>query len=295
MESSKANEQIKIPLGDQGIKRKETEKSEEIEGKQETKENVNPEKKVLYPIIFGKRKSFQEEREKMILINNWTESIQSDEWKELMSEEFKKEYFYSILQKLERILNSKTIIYPPKNRIFEAFNLCPLSKLKCIIIGQDPYHGENQAHGLSFSVKRNVDIPPSLNNIFKELYSDLGIEIPSHGCLESWAKQGILLLNATLTVEAGKANSHKDFGWQIFTSSILKILNQKKQNLVFILWGKFAQSMSHIIDTKKHCIIAAAHPSPFSEKLFFGCKVFSKANHYLKSKSIEQIDWSIPN
>lgn len=271
-----------IILENQGTKRKEP-----IEKEKEEEE-------IIYPIVFGKRKSVEEEKQKKLFIDTWQLLLKSKDWKELLDLEFKKESFYSTIQKLEKLYQSPAKIYPKKEKIFEAFNLCPLSKLKCIIIGQDPYHGEGQAHGLSFSVTRNIiNIPPSLKNIFTELNSDLGIEKPSHGCLDSWAEQGVLLLNATLTVEAGKANSHKDIGWQIFTSSVLKVLNQKTQNLVFILWGKFAQSMATSIDTRKHCIISAGHPSPKSEDQFFGCKVFSKANQYLKSKSIEPIDWKI--
>ena len=215
-------------------------------------------------------------------------------WLELLNNEFRSDYFKEIKRLLITEKQKGTIIYPKGGLIFNAFNLTPLNKLKVVILGQDPYHGPNQAHGLSFSVLHGIKPPPSLKNIYKELKSDLNITPPEHGNLEKWATQGVLMLNSVLTVSAGKPASHQKIGWQSFTDAVIKNLSLKKEGLVFLLWGKFAQSKSELIDSNKHLILKAAHPSPYSATYgFFGCKHFSKANEYLKSKGSEKIDWSI--
>jgi len=182
--------------------------------------------------------------------------------------------------------------FPEEQNIFKAIELCPFEKTKVVIIGQDPYHGANQAMGLSFSVPQHIKIPPSLRNIFKELYSDLQIE-KTHGDLTSWAEQGVLLLNSVLTVEPGKPNSHKNIGWESITDDIINILNSKKENIVFILWGKYAQKKASAVDSKKHLVLCAHHPSPLSANRggFFGCKHFSQCNEYLISKQLDPIHW----
>jgi len=185
-------------------------------------------------------------------------------------------------------------IYPPGNQIFTAFNQTPVDNVKAVIIGQDPYHGKDQAHGLSFSVPFGIKPPPSLANIFKELNTDLGIAIPNHGNLESWSEEGVLLLNATLTVRAGQAGSHQGKGWEEFTNAVISKLSNKRENLVFLLWGRFAQAKAALIDEKKHCILTAAHPSPFSAyNGFFGCGHFSKTNNYLNEHGKNPINWDI--
>lgn len=214
-------------------------------------------------------------------------------WKQELSEEFKAPYFFELKSFLLEE-KKKFLIYPPGSEIFSAFNYTPFDKVKAVILGQDPYHGPGQANGLCFSVKDGVQKPPSLQNIFKELYSDLGLSIPSSGNLENWAKQGVLLLNATLTVRANMAGSHQNKGWENFTDAAIKILSEKKLNLVFILWGNYAQAKQTLIDPTKHLIIKSAHPSPFSvERGFFGSRPFSKCNAYLKEKGIEEIDWRL--
>jgi uracil-DNA glycosylase len=184
-------------------------------------------------------------------------------------------------------------VYPPGSLIFNAFNLTPFDKLKVVIIGQDPYHGAGQAHGLCFSVPQGIKQPPSLLNIFKELKSDLGIEPPSHGNLEKWAKQGVLLLNASLTVNEGEANSHAQCGWQTFTDAVIKKISDEKSGVVFLLWGNFARAKKSLIDTSKHFVLEAAHPSPLSGGAFFGSRHFSKTNELLKQQGKEPIDWSL--
>ena len=185
-------------------------------------------------------------------------------------------------------------IYPPSENIFAAFNLTPFDQVKLVILGQDPYHGPDQAHGLCFSVKPGVKLPPSLVNIFKELKEDLGILPPGHGCLDAWARQGVLLLNNVLTVEDGKAGSHHLKGWEKLTDKIIDLLNEKKENLVFILWGSPAQKKAQKVDEKKHFIIKSVHPSPLSSyRGFFGSKPFSQANNFLISKGLEPINWSL--
>ena len=186
-------------------------------------------------------------------------------------------------------------IYPPSSLIFNAFNTTPLEQVKVVILGQDPYHGPNQAHGLSFSVQKGVALPPSLRNIFHELHADVGVEIPRHGDLTHWAEQGVLLLNSVLTVEAGQPTSHQKRGWENFTDHVIDVLNEQREHIVFILWGAYAQRKGQRIDPNKHLILKAAHPSPLAANRggFFGCKVFSKTNNYLKHNGIEPIDWQL--
>ncbi|MEN9950194.1 MAG: uracil-DNA glycosylase [Bacteroidota bacterium] len=216
-------------------------------------------------------------------------------WKKRLKSEFEKEYFLQLVQLLKNEKKSNQLIFPPGQQIFEAFNKTDFDKVKIVIIGQDPYHGPGQAHGLSFSVQEGIKPPPSLINIYKELESDLGIQMPrNYGNLTHWAKQGVLLLNATLTVRANQPNSHAGIGWQQFTDQVIDILNKEKQHLVFMLWGNFAKEKGIHIDENRHMILRAPHPSPFSaDKGFFGCKHFSSANHYLMQNGIEPIDWLI--
>jgi len=214
-------------------------------------------------------------------------------WQIKLNEEFNAKYFYDLKQFL---LEEKKqyAIYPPGNQIFTAFNLTPFDQVKVVIIGQDPYHGKGQAHGLCFSVGRGIKKPPSLVNILKEIHDDLGFEIPEHGNLESWATQGVLLLNATLTVRAGQAGSHQNKGWELFTDAVIKKLSEDKENLIFLLWGNFAIAKKSLIDTGKHHILTAPHPSPFSVyRGFFGCKHFSGANEILKNCGNKPINWQI--
>ena len=212
-------------------------------------------------------------------------------WKEQLNKEFVTPYFQNLIDFVKNEY-SKHIIYPPANLIFNAFNRCPFHKIKVVIIGQDPYHGEQQANGLSFSVNDNVKKPPSLVNIFKELKSDLNIEPPINGNLERWAEQGVLLLNATLTVRAHAAGSHQKKGWEQFTDAVIHRISSEKENVVFILWGGFAQKKGQIIDTSKHFVIKSAHPSPLSAyNGFWDSKPFSKTNAYLKSIGKEEIIW----
>ena len=200
--------------------------------------------------------------------------------------------FHVFYNKIMKLYEEKTI-YPLKENIFNAFKLTPYENVKVVIVGQDPYHGENEAHGLSFSVQDNVKIPPSLQNIYKELYDDLGIMPKKTGNLTGWAKEGVLLLNSTLTVEKDKANSHQGLGWQIFTDYVIKVLNKKNEPVVFILWGNFARSKKTLITNPKHLIIESTHPSPFSAyNGFFGSKPFSKTNNFLIKNNIKPIDWS---
>lgn len=187
------------------------------------------------------------------------------------------------------------IIYPPNHLIFNALNTTPLDRVKVVILGQDPYHGPNQAHGLSFSVQKGVALPPSLRNIFHELHADVGVERPKHGDLTHWAEQGVLLLNAVLTVEAGQPTSHQKRGWEEFTDHVIDVLNEQREHIVFILWGAYAQRKGQRINQDKHLVLKAAHPSPLAANRggFFGCKVFSKSNNYLKKHGIEPIDWQL--
>ncbi|CAN5287346.1 uracil-DNA glycosylase [soil metagenome] len=212
-------------------------------------------------------------------------------WKKILQNEFEKEYFHNLVHFVKReYLEHK--VYPPGKEIFSAFEYCPFEDLKLVIIGQDPYHGYLQAHGLCFSVREGVPMPPSLLNIFKEIKADLNKELPVNGCLERWAKQGILLLNATLTVRANNPGSHQNKGWEIFTDAVIKAISERKEGIVFFLWGAYAQKKGQIIDKNKHLILESAHPSPFAaHKGFFGNGHFSKANSYLRSRGKEEIDW----
>lgn len=212
-------------------------------------------------------------------------------WLVALSKEFTKDYFLELNEKIKKAYIENRI-YPNKENIFAALNLCPLDKVKVVIIGQDPYHGEGQAHGLAFSVLPETKIPPSLKNIYKEISNDLGKEIPATGNLNAWAEQGVLLLNATLTVESQQPGSHQGIGWEIFTDEIIKIISDQKEHVVFLLWGKYAEAKANLIDETKHLVLKAPHPSPFSAHSgFFGCRHFSQANEYLEKNKIKPIDW----
>lgn len=212
-------------------------------------------------------------------------------WSALLADEFNQSYFVRLASSV-REAYQKGGVYPPPSQIFAALELCPVDRVRVVILGQDPYHGAGQAHGLSFSVSEGVRPPPSLKNIMKELQTDLGIPPSDSGDLRGWAKQGVLLLNATLTVEADKPASHQGLGWETFTNAIIKKLSQNKEHLVFILWGKFAQQKAELIDPTRHLIIQSAHPSPFSATHgFFGSKPFSKTNQYLVLHGLQPIDW----
>ena len=215
-------------------------------------------------------------------------------WKDILGEEKEKEYFKNILSFIENERKQGKIIYPPNKDMFNAFSYTPFDKLKVVLIGQDPYHGPNQAHGLSFSVKEGIAFPPSLQNIFKELHDDIGCDIPKSGSLVKWAKEGVLLLNAVLSVEANKAASHENIGWQQFTDYVISRINEEKEGLIFILWGGFAKRKCQMIDKKKHFILEAPHPSPLScYRGFFGSKPFSKTNEILRKLGKEEIDWDL--
>ncbi len=215
-------------------------------------------------------------------------------WKEVLGDEYNAPYMQKLRLFLDEERKLGKTIYPPKDEIFAALNLTPFDQVKVVIIGQDPYHGPNQAHGLSFSVKKGVKTPPSLVNIYKELHEDMGINIPQHGNLENWARQGVLLLNNVLTVEHSKAGSHHKQGWEKFTDKIIEVLNEKKENLVFILWGSPAQKKAAAVNEKKHFVLKSVHPSPLSSyRGFFGSKPFGQANQFLKSKGIKEINWEI--
>ena len=214
-------------------------------------------------------------------------------WKAALQEEIQKPYMRDLRTFLLNELRAQKKIYPQPTEYFAAFNLTPLDKVKVVILGQDPYHGPNQAHGLCFSVREGVAIPPSLVNIFTELKNDLGIEKPEYGSLTGWAKQGVLLLNATLTVEAGKAGSHQNKGWEEFTDFAIQYLNQHREHIVFMLWGSFAQKKGAFIDRQRHLVLEAPHPSPLSaHRGFLGSRHFSKANEYLKKHGVAPVDWS---
>ncbi len=217
----------------------------------------------------------------------------NDDWKEFLKEEFNKNYFLEIKKRYIQALNNNAIIYPPANLTFNAFNLTPLDGLKIVLLGQDPYHQPNQAMGLSFSVPYGVKIPPSLLNIYKELKTDLNIEPSKSGDLSSWAKQGILLLNSILSVEAGKPASHSSWGWQEFSDAVISKLSLEKSGLIFMLWGNYAKSKKALIDTNKHFILEAAHPSPLARTGFLGCKHFSKANEILRNLGKNPINWQL--
>lgn len=219
--------------------------------------------------------------------------ILKNDWAPLLNDEFSKPYYLSLREFLKKEYRTQTI-YPSMYDIFNALHYTPFHEVKVVILGQDPYHGPNQAHGLSFSVQKGVPQPPSLVNIFQELKNDLGIDPPNHGCLIDWTKQGVLLLNTVLTVRAGQAHSHRGKGWENFTDRIIEILNEKEHPIVYILWGSAAQSKQKLIDTSKHFIIKSPHPSPLSAyRGFFGSKPFSKANEILRESGLPEIDWQI--
>ncbi len=212
-------------------------------------------------------------------------------WREKLQKEFEKAYFTSLIDFVKEDYKTQTV-YPPGKEIFRAFDCADFDKVKVVIIGQDPYHGPGQANGLCFSVRDGVTMPPSLKNIFKEIQADLGKPIPKSGDLERWALQGVLLLNATLTVRASAAGSHQNKGWEEFTDAVIRVISDNKKNIVFLLWGAYAQKKGEIIDRSKHLVLMSAHPSPFSaDRGFFGNKHFSKTNEYLRSHGLKEIDW----
>ena len=216
-------------------------------------------------------------------------------WDEVLEEEFNKPYFQELLLKVDEEYQKHTV-YPPQDKIFSAFKLCDYKDIKVVLLGQDPYHGYGQAHGLCFSVLPGVTPPPSLKNIFKEIADDVHVSEPNHGCLVSLARQGVLLLNTVLTVREGQPNSHAGLGWQTFTDAVIKKVNELDKPVVFLLWGANAKSKIPLITNKKHLILSCAHPSPFSAyNGFFGCKHFSKTNAFLKANGREEINWQIPN
>lgn len=217
-----------------------------------------------------------------------------NDWDEILAGEFQKEYYLRLRQILKQEYCTQTI-YPSMYDLFNALRLTPCSQVKAVIIGQDPYHGPGQAHGLSFSVQKGVPIPPSLQNIFKELQDDLGVQPPHHGCLEAWARNGVLLLNNVLTVRAGQPNSHKGIGWETFTDDVIKILNERDQPIVFLLWGANARAKQPLLTNPNHLVLTAPHPSPLSAYSgFFGCRHFSKATHFLNQHGVT-MDWRIPD
>lgn len=214
-------------------------------------------------------------------------------WEEALRPEFRKDYYRKLFEFVREEYRTQ-VVYPPSEEVFSAFHLTPLEKVKVVIIGQDPYHNVGQAHGLCFSVKPDVDIPPSLVNIYKELHDDLGCSIPDHGYLVKWAEQGVLLLNTVLTVRAHNAFSHQGHGWEQFTDAVIRIVNEQDRPIVFILWGKPAQSKKSMLTNPKHLILEAPHPSPLSAyRGFFGSKPFSKTNEFLQVNGVEPIDWQI--
>lgn len=216
-------------------------------------------------------------------------------WLAVIGDEFDKPYMKELKTFLQSEKKAGKVIYPPSDKWFNALNTTPFENVEVVILGQDPYHGPHQAHGLCFSVLPGVSTPPSLANIFQELKSDLGIPISRHGCLQHWAEQGVLLLNAVLTVEAGKANSHQGKGWEHFTDACIAHLNSEREGLVFLLWGSYAQKKGQLIDRRKHLVLEAPHPSPLSaHRGFLGCKHFSKTNQYLEKHDKKPIDWALP-
>lgn len=214
-------------------------------------------------------------------------------WKEALAGEFEKPYFAALAEELHREKQAGEVIFPPGKDIFKAFELCPLDKVKVVILGQDPYHGYGQAMGLSFSVPQGVQAPPSLKNIFKEIESDLGITMSGSPDLRPWAEQGVLLLNSVLTVRAAQPASHSRIGWQTFTDAVIKLISDRCDGVVFLLWGNYARSKSGLIDTSRHHVLEAAHPSPLAKGAFFGCKHFSRTNGILVSEGKSPIDWRL--
>jgi len=221
------------------------------------------------------------------------EPIIEDGWKEVLMDQFQSPYF-GTLKEFLLAEKEKYTIYPPGRLIFNAFQRTPFEKVKVVVLGQDPYHGPGQAHGLCFSVPQGIPKPPSLVNIFKELHSDLGTPLPEHGNLEKWADQGVLLINATLTVRKGQAGSHQKRGWETFTNRVIELVSEEKSGVVFLLWGRFAQAKESLIDGNRHLVLKAAHPSPLSaHNGFFGCRHFSRTNDYLVQQGKGAIDWSL--
>jgi len=216
-----------------------------------------------------------------------------ESWKQALAPEFEKPYFYSLVQYLHQEKSQGKVIYPPGKLIFRAFELTPVSEVKVVILGQDPYHGEGQAMGLSFSVPDDVKAPPSLKNIFKEIESDMGYKMSGKPNLEAWARQGVLLLNTALTVRASEANSHGKIGWKDFTDAVIKYISDNCEGVVFLLWGNPARAKKELIDTSRHYVLEAAHPSPLAKGAFFGCKHFSKTNQILQSLGKVPIDWQL--
>ena len=217
------------------------------------------------------------------------------QWRQVIGEEFEKDYMQSLREFLLQRKQQGAVIYPPSDQWFSALNNTPFEQVRVVILGQDPYHGAGQAHGLCFSVTPDIKVPPSLANIYKEMKSDLGIDQPNHGCLMSWAQQGVLLLNATLTVEDGIAGAHQGKGWERFTDQVIKAVNQQLEGVVFMLWGSYAQKKSAMIDSSRHLVLKSVHPSPLSAyRGFFGCGHFSATNHYLQEKGLEPINWQLP-
>ena len=214
-------------------------------------------------------------------------------WKSALADEFGKPYFESLVRFLRAEKAAGKVIYPPGSQIFRAFDLTPVSEVKVVILGQDPYHGPGQAHGLSFSVPSGVPAPPSLKNIFKEIESDLGVRMSGYPDLENWARQGVLLLNAVLTVQASQAASHGKIGWQEFTDAVIRYISDNCEGVVFMLWGNFARTKAELIDNSRHLVLEAAHPSPLARGAFFGCRHFSRANAYLASTHRTPINWQL--
>lgn len=214
-------------------------------------------------------------------------------WKEVLQDEFEKPYFLSLKQFLISEKQQGKKIYPPGSQLFAAFDHTPFDCVKVVILGQDPYHGDGQAHGLCFSVNTGIPLPPSLRNIFKELGQDVGCTPPASGNLTAWADQGVLLLNATLTVEAGKPGSHQNKGWEQFTDKVIQTISERQSHLVFMLWGNYARSKSALISAHKHLVLEAAHPSPLARGAFFGCRHFSKANAYLAEHGKKPVNWQL--
>lgn len=216
-----------------------------------------------------------------------------ESWKRALAPEFEKPYFQELVRQLHEEKRAGRVIYPPGPLIFNAFNLTPFDRVKVVIIGQDPYHGPGQAEGLSFSVPHGVTLPPSLVNIYKEIETDLGVDLRSKdGSLRGWAEQGVFLLNAVLTVRAGQPTSHSRIGWTEFTDAVIRTLSERREGLVFLLWGNFARSKRELIDTRRHTVLEAAHPSPLARGAFFGCRHFSKTNQILQSQGLAPIDWT---